>query len=56
VLSCVARQSYSNSLKQKVISMDNISESKGRQNIAITQAYLKELDNSLVDEAMDVLL
>jgi integrase/recombinase XerD len=28
----------------------------GHQNIAVTQAYLKELDNSLIDEAMEVLL
>lgn len=54
--SYVARHSYANSLKQKGISTDIISESMGHQNIAITQAYLKELDNSLVDEAMEVLL
>lgn len=54
--SYVARHSYANSLKQKGISTDIISESMGHQNIAITQAYLKELDNTLVDEAMEVLL
>ncbi|GAB1374855.1 hypothetical protein MASR1M46_17420 [Bacteroidales bacterium] len=43
-------------LKQKGVATDLISESMGHQNIAITQAYLKELDNSLVDEAMEVLL
>jgi integrase len=56
VSSYVARHSYANSLKQKGISTDIISESMGHQNIAITQAYLKELDNSLIDEAMEVLL
>lgn len=56
VSSYVARHSYANSLKQKGISTDIISESMGHQNLAITQAYLKELDNSLVDEAMEVLL
>lgn len=56
VSSYVARHSYANSLKQKGISTDIISESMGHQNIAITQAYLKELDNSLVDDAMEVLL
>jgi site-specific recombinase XerD len=56
VSSYVARHSYANCLKQKGISTDIISESMGHQNIAITQAYLKELDNSLVDEAMEVLL
>ncbi len=43
-------------LKQKGVATDIISESMGHQNIAITQAYLKELGNSLVDEAMEVLL
>nr|WP_321485533.1 site-specific integrase [uncultured Draconibacterium sp.] len=56
VSSYVARHSYANSLKQKGVSTDIISESMGHQNLAITQAYLKELDNSLVDEAMEVLL
>jgi len=56
VSSYVARHSYANSLKQKGISTDIISESMGHQNLAITQAYLKELDNSLVDDAMEVLL
>jgi site-specific recombinase XerD len=54
--SYVARHSYANCLKQKGIATDIISESMGHENIAITQAYLKELDNSLVDEAMEVLL
>ena len=56
ISSYVARHSYANSLKQKGISTDIVSESMGHQNIAITQAYLKELDNSLIDEAMVVLL
>ncbi|WP_185969003.1 site-specific integrase [Carboxylicivirga sp. M1479] len=54
--SYVARHSYANCLKQKGVATDIISESMGHQNIAITQAYLKELDNSLVDDAMEVLL
>ena len=54
VLSYIARRSYANCLKQKGIATDIISESMGHQNIAITQVYLKELDNSLVDEAMEV--
>jgi integrase/recombinase XerD len=56
VSSYVARHSYANCLKQGGIATDIISESMGHQNIAVTQAYLKELDNSLVDEAMEVLL
>lgn len=54
--SYVARHSYANCLKQKGVSTDIISESMGHQNIAITQAYLKELDSSMIDEAMEVLL
>lgn len=54
--SYVARHSYANCLKQKGVATDIISESMGHQNIAVTQAYLKELDNSLIDEAMEVLL
>lgn len=56
VSSYVARHSYANCLKQKGVATDIISESMGHQNVAVTQAYLKELDNSLIDEAMEVLL
>ena len=56
VSSYVARHSYANSLKQKGVATDIISESMGHQNVAVTQAYLKELDNSLIDDAMEVLL
>jgi hypothetical protein len=42
--------------KQKEVAIDIISESIGHKNVTITQAYLKELDNSLIDEAMEVLL
>lgn len=54
--SYVARHSFANCLKQKGVSTDIISESLGHQNIAITQIYLKELDNRLVDEAVEVLV
>lgn len=54
--SYVARHSFANCLKQKGISTDIISESLGHQNLAITQVYLKELDNKLVDEALEILL
>jgi site-specific recombinase XerD len=56
VSSYVARHSYANCLKQKGVATDIISESMGHQNVAITQAYLKELDSSLIDAAMEVLL
>lgn len=54
--SYVARHSYANCLKQKGIATDIISESIGHQNVAIRQAYLKKLDTSLIDDAMEVLL
>jgi hypothetical protein len=44
------------SLHQKCIAPDIISESPGHQNLAVSQAYLKELDKTLIDEAMEVLL
>ncbi len=56
VTSYVARHSFANSLKQKGVATDIISESLGHQNIAVTQAYLKELDSSVLDEASMLLL
>lgn len=56
VSSYVARHSFANCLKQKGVATDIISESMGHQNLAITQAYLKELDSSLLDKAMILLL
>ncbi|QLE00952.1 site-specific integrase [Galbibacter sp. BG1] len=54
--SYVARHSFANCLKQKGIATDIISESMGHQNASITQAYLKELDSSVLDEACELLL
>lgn len=54
--SYVARHSFATNLKQKGISTDIISEAMGHQNLAITQAYLKELDNNVIDDAMKSLL
>ncbi len=54
--SYVARHSFANCLKQKGVATDIISESLGHQNLAITQAYLKELDSSVIDEASALLL
>ena len=56
VTSYVARHSFANCLKQKGVATDIISESLGHQNMAITQAYLKELDTSVVNKAIEVLL
>lgn len=54
--SYVARHSFANCLKQKGVATDIISESMGHQNLAITQAYLKELESSLLDDAAELLL
>ena len=54
--SYVARHSFANCLKQKGIATDIISESLGHQNLAVTQAYLKELDSSILDEAVELLI
>ncbi len=54
--SYVARHSFANCLKQKGVATDVISESLGHQNLTITQAYLKELDGSLIDEATRLLM
>lgn len=56
ISSYVARHSFANCLKQKGVSTDVISESMGHQNLAVTQAYLKELDTAVLDEAAELLL
>lgn len=54
--SYVARHSFANCLKQKGVPTDIISESMGHKNISITQVYLKELDNSVLDNAIEILV
>ncbi|TXE08383.1 site-specific integrase [Gelidibacter salicanalis] len=54
--SYVARHSFANCLKQKGVATDIISESMGHQNLAVTQAYLKEFDNSVLDDAIEILV
>ena len=54
ISSYVARHSFAHCLKQKGVATDIISESLGYQNLAITQAYLKELDNSVLDKAVEL--
>lgn len=56
ITSYVARHSFATNLKQKGIATDIISEAMGHQNVAITQAYLKDLENSVIDDAMEKLL
>lgn len=54
--SYVARHSFANCLKQKGVATDKISESMGHKNLTITQTYLKELGNSVLDEAIEILV
>jgi len=56
VTSYVARHSYATCLKNKGVSTDVISESLGHSDIKVTQAYLKEFENSVLDEASELLL
>ena len=54
--SYVARHSFATNLKQLGVSTDIISESMGHQNINITNAYLKEFENDVINEANEKLL
>lgn len=54
--SYLARHSFANCLKQKGVATDVISESLGHKSLDVTQAYLKELDSSVLDKASELLL
>lgn len=54
--SYVARHSFATNLKQKGVSTDIISEAMGHQNVAVTQTYLKELESSVIETAVEQLL
>jgi integrase/recombinase XerD len=56
ITSYVARHSFATNLKQSGVATDVISEAMGHQNLSITQAYLKELENEVIDDAMEMLL
>lgn len=56
ITSYVARHSYATLMKQIGVSTDKISESMGHTSIEVTQAYLKEFDNDVIDDANDKLL
>ena len=56
ITSYVARHSFATNLKEKGVATDIISEAMGHQNLAVTQAYLKEIENSVIDDAMENLL
>ncbi|MBW8359580.1 MAG: site-specific integrase [Weeksellaceae bacterium] len=56
ITSYVARHSFATNLKQKGVSTDIISEAMGHHNVGITQVYLKQLESSILEEAVDKLL
>lgn len=56
VTSYVIRHSFATNLKYAGISTDLIGESMGHTDVSVTQAYLKEFDNDLIDNAMSKLI
>jgi site-specific recombinase XerD len=54
--SYVARHTFASNLKQKGIATDIISEAMGHKDIKVTQLYLKRLENSVIDNAIDSLI
>lgn len=56
ITSYVARHSYATCLKRKGVSTDIISESLGHSDIKVTQTYLKEFEDSVIEEASELLL
>jgi integrase/recombinase XerD len=51
----VARHTYATTLKRKGINENIISENLGHKNIQVTQLYLQQFSNSVLDEANKVL-
>ncbi len=56
ITSYVARHSYATIMKYKGVSTDIISEALGHSNLGITMTYLKEFDNTIMDEEHKKLL
>lgn len=56
ITSYVARHSYATNLKEIGVSTDMISQSMGHQNTGVTVAYLKDFDNSVIDDANEKLV
>ena len=56
ITSYVSRHSFATNLKQKGVSTDIISEAMGHQTLTVTQAYLKELENDVIDDAINKLI
>lgn len=56
ITSYVARHSYATIMKYKGIRTDVISESMGHANLDVTNSYLKEFENDIIDDANEKLL
>lgn len=56
VTSYVIRHSFATNLKQLGVATDLISASMGHANLDITNSYLKEFENSVIDDANEKLL
>lgn len=52
VTSYTIRHSFATNMKQAGVSTDIISQALGHNNIEITQAYLKDFENEIIDDAM----
>jgi integrase len=55
ITSYVSRHSFASNLKEKGFATEIITESMGHKNPQYTQVYLKELDKSIIDNAIDSL-
>jgi site-specific recombinase XerD len=56
VTSYVIRHSFATNLKQLGVATDLISASMGHANLDITNSYLKEFENNVIDDANEKLL
>lgn len=56
ITSYVARHSYGTIMKYIGVSTDVISESMGHANLDVTNSYLKEFENDIIDDANEKLL
>lgn len=56
ITSYTARHSYATNLKQAGVSADIIGESMGHNNVSVTNAYLKEFEDNIIDDAVKKLL
>ena len=56
ISSYTARHSFATNLKQMDVSTDKISEALGHSNLRVTQSYLKDFGDDILDDVMDKLV